>query len=107
MIFSEQAYRRETKTLEKNLKNKDVELEKTLWHLGNELFQCEEYVKNPTMRWIFQIMEGISIVRFFKNNISDPVREIITNLNDLRKKIIYHFGNKACMMYGLIQENCL
>lgn len=265
LVFSEQAYRREKKTLEKNLKNKDIELKKVLWHLSNELFKCkndaksalekigkkyrlyiikgeivpelkygkrgkprpgeekiivgykinssferniesierlenrkgrfilatndldtehypddlmlQEYkeqqnveggfrfvkdpwfmvdsiflkspkrieglmmvmtlclmvyniaqyklreslkekgdtlpnqlgkkVRNPTMRWIFQIMEGIGIIQFFKRNICDPVREVITNLNDLRKKIIYHFGTTACSMYGLIQKNCL
>lgn len=260
LIFSEQAYQREVKTLEKNLKNKDDELKKALWHLGNELFKCEkdakaalvkldkeyqlhiitndiipqmkysargkpklgdkkiligykikshferndkaieelrnskgrfilatndldkekypdeyilaEYkeqqnveggfrfvkdpwfmvdsvflklpkriealmmvmtlclmvyniaqyklrealkeknetlpnqigkeVKNPTMRWVFQIMEGVSIVQFFKDSILIPIREIITNLNNLRKKIILCFGKTACEMYGLI-----
>jgi hypothetical protein len=52
-------------------------------------------------------MEGIGIIQFFKKTVCDPVREIITNLNELRKKIIYHFGTTACGMYGLIQKNCL
>jgi transposase len=45
LVFSEQAYQREKKTLEKNLKNKDDELKKTLWHLSNELFKCENDAK--------------------------------------------------------------
>jgi transposase len=92
MVYNIAQYR-----LRESLKKKDDTLPN---QLGKE-------VKNPTVRWIFQIMEGISIVRFFKNKIIEPTKEIITNLNDLRKKIICHFGNTACIMYGLIQKNCL
>jgi len=69
--------------------------------------QIGKKVDNPTVRWIFQIMEGIGIVSFFRNNISEPFKEIITNINELRIKIIYHFGETACRMYGLIQNNCV
>jgi hypothetical protein len=31
----------------------------------------------------------------------DPVREIITNLNELRLKIIKLFGKSACQIYGI------
>lgn len=67
--------------------------------------QLGKEIKNPTMRWIFQIMEGIGIIRFFDEGLCKPVKEMITNLNTLRKKIIYHFGETACRMYGLIQKN--
>ena len=63
--------------------------------------QLGKPVKNPTLRWVFQIFEGISIVRFYKNLITDPIKELITNLNNLRKKIIVYFGKTACEMYGL------
>lgn len=62
--------------------------------------QLGKPVKNPTIRWIFQIMEGISIVRFYKNS-KKLTKEIIANLNDLKKKIICLFGNTAIKMYGL------
>jgi transposase len=67
--------------------------------------QLGKEVQNPTMRWIFQIMEGIGIIRFFDESLGEPIKELITNLNGLRKKIIYHFGGTACRMYGLIQKN--
>jgi transposase len=67
--------------------------------------QLGKEIKNPTVRWIFQIMEGIGIIRFFDESLRKPVKEMITNLNTLRKKIIYHFGENACIMYGLIQKN--
>jgi transposase len=62
--------------------------------------QLGKPIKNPTMRWIFQIMEGISIVRFYKDS-KKLAKEIIANLSDLKKKIICLFGNTAIEMYGL------
>ena len=63
--------------------------------------QLNKPVQNPTMRWIFQIMEGIGVVKFFEKNIRTPVRELITNLSELRKKIIRFFGETACQIYGI------
>ena len=63
--------------------------------------QLGKQIQNPTMRWVFQIMEGISIIRFFGEKIHDMKKEIIANLNELRKKIINLFGNTACKIYGL------
>jgi transposase len=67
--------------------------------------QLGKQIQNPTMRWIFQVMEGIGIVRFYQEEIKKPFKEIITNLNEIRKKIIRLFGKAACKMYGLIQIN--
>lgn len=63
--------------------------------------QLGKPVKNPTLRWVFQIMEGISIVRFY-NSGCELMEEIIANLSDLRKNIIRFFGRTAMKMYGLI-----
>jgi transposase len=77
------------------LRKKLIESKETLPNqLGKE-------VKNPTLRWIFQIMEGIGIVRLC----GEIKREILTNLTQLRKKIITLFGETAMWMYGLIQKN--
>lgn len=67
--------------------------------------QLNKQVQNPTVRWIFQIMEGIDIVEFYKKEIQDPIKKIVTNINELRKKIINLFGETACRMYGLIQKS--
>jgi transposase len=50
--------------------------------------QLGKEIKNPTVRWIFQIMEGIGIIRFFDGSLCKTIKEMITNLNALRKKII-------------------
>ncbi len=60
-------------------------------------------VKNPTLRWVFQLMEGIVIVRIY-----DPIKQVfnatIIKLNDLRIKIIRLLGATACNIDGIPQE---
>lgn len=67
--------------------------------------QLDQPIQNPTMRWIFQLMEGISIVRIVVDPIHSRVQEFITNLSTLRRKIIRLFGQAACEIYGLITES--
>jgi transposase len=67
--------------------------------------QLGKEVKNPTLRWIFQIMEGIVLVRFY-DSLKASVKELVTNVDRLRKKIICLFGETARRIYGLIQRNC-
>lgn len=66
--------------------------------------QLGKEVKTPTMRWVFQLMEGIGIIRLFKKHIREPIKELITNLNNLRKKIIFLMGENTCHIYGFGQE---
>jgi transposase len=40
MFFSEAAYQRENKTLERSIKKEEVEQGKVWWHLSNQLFTC-------------------------------------------------------------------
>ncbi len=59
--------------------------------------QVGKPINNPTLKWIFQIMEGISIVK-------TSTEAIITNIDVLRCKIIRLFGVTACHIYGLQPE---
>ena len=68
--------------------------------------QLNKAVQNPTLRWIFQIMEGLGVVRI-QENPDGPPRELLTNLSPLRKKIIQLFGPTACRMHGLNPESAL
>lgn len=49
--------------------------------------QLNKKVQNPTLRWIFQIMEGLSVLHFYEGAETKPVREMVTNKSALRKKI--------------------
>jgi len=68
--------------------------------------QLGKQVQNPTLRWIFQIMEGLGVVRI-QDNPESPPRELLTNMSALRKKIIQLFGPTACWMHGLNPESAL
>ena len=41
LVYSKQAYRREKNTLDKKLAKQEEQLDKALWHLGNQSFACE------------------------------------------------------------------
>ena len=67
--------------------------------------QLGKETSNPTLKWIFQIMEGIDVVYFYNESLTMTTREVITNLNKLRKKIVYLFGRNATWIYELHYEN--
>ncbi len=83
--------------------NLRLRLEETDETLPNQL---NKPVQNPTLRWIFQIMEGLGVVRI-QEKPDDPPRELLTNMSPLRKKIIQLFGPTACRMHGLNPESAL
>ena len=63
--------------------------------------QINKPIQNVTLRWIFQIMEGIGVVRFYEKDLKRLSRELITNLTELRVKIIRLFGGSARQIYGI------
>lgn len=62
--------------------------------------QLGKQIQNPTMRWVFQIMEGIGIIKVY-DKITNTISAMITNLNDMRLKIIRLLGGTICEMYGI------
>ena len=65
-------------------------------HLRKQLVESNETVpnqinvpiKNPTMRWIFQLMEGIDVIYI---RIKDVIHKKIMGITELRQKIISFF----------------
>jgi transposase len=60
--------------------------------------QLNKPIQNPTLRWIFQIMEGISVATILIKN--KFLKSIVTNITEIREKIISLFGKKALEIYG-------
>ena len=74
--------------------------------LRQELAQQNETIPNqinhptnrPTLRWVFQVLEGIERVRI---QVADQVQELITGLNAVKIKILRLFGAQVCHVYQL------
>ena len=58
--------------------------------------QINKPIKNPTMRWIFQLMSGINVV--YKETGKNITNQIY-GLNDLRRKIIKLLGKSVMEIY--------
>lgn len=67
--------------------------------------QLGKQIQNPTLRWIFQLMEGIGVVLFYETGQMQPAREVVTNLDAVRIKIIRLCGDSACEIYGIIKNS--
>lgn len=83
------------------LRQRLVDLDETLPN------QLGKKVKNPTVKWIYQLMDGVGIVQMRSGVSGEPVREWVTNLTDLRQKIVWLFGETACRLYQINPKTSL
>lgn len=60
--------------------------------------QIGKPTSKPTLRWVFQIFEGIN---FVKMKLSNEYKCIINGINSLHKKIIRLFGETVCRIYQI------
>ena len=60
--------------------------------------QINKQILNPTLKWIFQTMKDIVIVKL---KIQDKIQRIITNLTEDHRKILNCLGGEALEIYGL------
>jgi len=60
--------------------------------------QINQPTNRPTLRWVFQVLEGIERVRV---TVDGQVRDLITGLNEVKIKILRLFGEQVCHVYQL------
>ena len=60
--------------------------------------QIKKEISTPTLRWIFQLMEGIELVRV---RINDVIEVTITGLTTLRMRILSCFPPSVQKIYGV------
>jgi len=60
--------------------------------------QIGQPTERPTLRWVFQLLEGINRVVF---SVQGQLRIFIEGLTDLRRKILRLFGQKVCQIYQI------
>lgn len=60
--------------------------------------QIGQPTSRPTLRWIFQMLEGIHRVRIY---LQGQVHSFLEGLTDLRRKILQLFGQNVCQLYQI------
>ena len=60
--------------------------------------QINQPTPSPTLRWIFQLLEGIHRVQV---TVQGQVHDLIEGLNDVQIKILRLFGNEVCHLYQI------
>ena len=60
--------------------------------------QINHPTHRPTLRWVFQVLEGIERVRLM---VDGQVRDLITGLQAVKIKILRLFGEQVCRVYQL------
>jgi len=63
--------------------------------------QIKKQVQNPTLRWIFKLFQGISVVRVNIGDIATKHKEFISTIRELTERIIRYFGKYSEKIYGL------
>lgn len=69
----------------------------------NETFPnpIKQPIQNPTMRWIFQLLEGIDVIYVKINGV---LHKKITGISDLKEKILSFFSQHILNIYSLNQQ---
>lgn len=60
--------------------------------------QIKQPTQRPTLRWVFQLLEGIHRVRVI---VQDQVHDLIEGLNEVQIKILRLFGQEVCQIYQI------
>lgn len=60
--------------------------------------QITQPTSRPTLRWVFQGLEGIERVRLM---VDGQVRDLITGLHEVKINILRLFGEQVCHVYQL------
>ena len=60
--------------------------------------QIGQPTATPTLRWVFQLLDGIHRVTVYAHG---QIKTFIDSLTDLRKKILQLFGQTVCQIYQI------
>jgi transposase len=60
--------------------------------------QIKQPTPSPTLRWVFQLLEGIHRLRI---TVQGQAHDLIEGLNDVQVKILRLFGNEVCRLYQI------
>src|SRR5438132_13543947 len=63
--------------------------------------QINQPPSRPTLRWVFQVLEGIERLRLM---VDGQIRDLITGLNEVKIKILRLFGEQVYHVYQLTSD---
>jgi transposase len=63
--------------------------------------QVKKPISNPTLQWVFRILDTISVVRVVVDRANNIIKELTGNLTELSRRIIGYFGEAALKIYGV------
>jgi len=66
--------------------------------------QIRQEISKPTLRWIFQLLDGIELV---KMHVEKTTHVVVSGLTALRQRILSYFGGTVMKIYGLDHEPAL
>ena len=67
------------------------------WHIRVQVCPDAEAIWS-TLRWVFQLLEGIHRVRVI---VQDQIHDLIEGLNEVQIKILRLFGQDVCQIYQI------
>lgn len=66
--------------------------------------QIRKETSKPTLRWIFQLLDGIELV---KMHVEKTTHTVVSGLTALKQRILSYFGDTVMKIYGLVPEPAL
>lgn len=66
--------------------------------------QKNQPVQNPTMRWIFELLAGITLIVHPPPTPESPPQGVVMGLTDVHRNIMRLMGNDYCKIYGISME---
>jgi hypothetical protein len=60
--------------------------------------QINQPTERPTLRWVFQLLEGIHRVRV---TVQDQAHDLIEGLNEVQIKVLRVCGEEVCQLYQI------
>jgi hypothetical protein len=60
--------------------------------------QLHQPTERPTLRWVFQLLEGIHRVRV---TVQGEIHDLIEGLTEVTRQVLSLFGERVCRLYQI------
>lgn len=60
--------------------------------------QLKKETNHPSMKWVYRLFHGIQVIKL---QLGETSQELVINLNELTRRMVRYFGERAMQIYGL------